>query len=54
MDSGKLRVSIEADLLVEVMLNILNREGYINNATYVAAKRKMEKESSNNVNFEEI
>ena len=44
MGTGQLEIAVGTDVLAAVMLNVLNREGYINNATYLAAKDKLKED----------
>jgi len=44
MGTGQLEISVGTDVLAAAMLNVLNREGYINNATYLAAKDELKED----------
>ena len=44
MEFGQAGVTIDTDVLAAAMLNVLNREGYIHNAVYLAAKDKLKED----------
>lgn len=44
MDISQVGIATDTDALASAMLNVLNREGYINNATYLAAKDKLKED----------
>ena len=51
MEKSQIYTTIDTSILIEVMLNELNREGYINNETYLSAKSELKKESDINVDI---
>lgn len=53
MNFGQAGITIDTDVLAAAMLNVLNREGYIHNAAYLAARDKL-REDSFYVNDEQI
>lgn len=44
MEFGQAGITIDTDVLAVAMLNVLNREGYIHNAVYLAAKDKLKED----------
>ncbi len=42
-DTNELCMTVDAGALVKVFLKLLNKEGFINNKTYLAAEDKLKK-----------
>lgn len=54
MEKNQIYTTVDVSILIEAMLNELNRESLINNATYLSAKSELKKESDINVDINRV
>lgn len=54
MEKNQIYTTVDTSVLIEAMLNELNREGLINNGTYLSAKSELKKESDINVDIDRV
>lgn len=53
-DTNNLCMTVDAGVLVKVFLKLLNKEGFINNKTYLAAEDKLKKGEKEHVDSQQI